>query len=342
MTDKDRKKGSPLSDETVERMKEEIIHGVGYGRPPVHSRFQKGTSGNVKGRPRSAPDPNLMISDLPTVSAILKGAQQKVKMRDGDKIAEVPFREGLVRAMQASALKGDSRAQRLLLQELRSAEERQAIEVQNDREWAREYKAFAHRAIEEARAAGEPPPQILPHPDDIVIDNEVGLRFVGPIDEEGQRKLEETLRFRDLLIMQDELDQRLWPHANKAPGSLSERGRVGGAFLFASALDRTVPERYRLSDHELILRTIRYEGMSKRTLLKELYNGWRALGRNVPRGSTFASFERTKEMLAFTYDLVTASNDGRVELEGARRGEPDSKTQRFFHSWIERINAAPR
>ena len=253
-----------------------------------------------------------------------------------------PLREGLVRSMLATALKGDPRAQRLLLQELHLAEELHAVEVQSDKQWARNYKALAYHAIEEARAAGQPLPRFLPHPDDIMIDNEVGFRCVGPIDEEGQRKLEETLRFRDLLIMQDELDQRLWSSACEAPGSRPERGRAGGAFLFAIALDRTVPERHRLRDHELIRRTFRYEGTSKRALLKELYNGWRALGRNVPRGSTFASLERTKEMLAFTYDLVTASNDGRVELDGACRGEPDSKTQRFFHSWIERINAAPR
>ena len=27
---------------------------TGYGKPPKHSRFQKGTSGNPQGRPRQA------------------------------------------------------------------------------------------------------------------------------------------------------------------------------------------------------------------------------------------------------------------------------------------------
>ena len=51
-----RTNGKPekLSALATEAAKAEIIHGTGYKRPPRHTQFQKGQSGNPKGRPKSA------------------------------------------------------------------------------------------------------------------------------------------------------------------------------------------------------------------------------------------------------------------------------------------------
>lgn len=46
-----------------------------------------------------------------------------------------------------------------------------------------------------------------PHADDIVADADLGVRFIGPIDEAEQAKMEETRRMRDLLLIQDHNDQ---------------------------------------------------------------------------------------------------------------------------------------
>lgn len=45
-------KPARLSEEAVEAAKSAILHGTGYKRPPHHTRFKKGQSGNPKGRPK--------------------------------------------------------------------------------------------------------------------------------------------------------------------------------------------------------------------------------------------------------------------------------------------------
>src|SRR6266851_3230749 len=36
---------------------------VGYGKPPLHTRFKKGQSGNLRGRPRGAKNLTTLVSD---------------------------------------------------------------------------------------------------------------------------------------------------------------------------------------------------------------------------------------------------------------------------------------
>ncbi len=37
---------------------------VGYGKPPLHSRFQKGKSGNAKGRPKGSCNTLKLLNDV--------------------------------------------------------------------------------------------------------------------------------------------------------------------------------------------------------------------------------------------------------------------------------------
>ena len=89
----------------------------------------------------------------------------------------------------------------------------------------------------------------MPYPDDIIIDHANGPRFVGPIDAYEQTKLNETIRLRDTLIMQDELDNRSTVRLNGEP--LTE---PGSAALLSFILDMGVPPRLQLSETQRVLK----------------------------------------------------------------------------------------
>ncbi len=73
---------------------------VGYGKPPVATRFQKGQSGNPKGRPKGAQSFQALFKTI---------LDSKVPIRDENGSRTVTVREALVRNPIKQALKGDSK-----------------------------------------------------------------------------------------------------------------------------------------------------------------------------------------------------------------------------------------
>ncbi len=79
---------------------------IGYGKPPKHSRFKPGQSGNPKGRPKGK---------LPLARMIEKYLDGKMAVTIGTEQKTVSRREGLVMAFVSDALKGKDKVRKQLL-----------------------------------------------------------------------------------------------------------------------------------------------------------------------------------------------------------------------------------
>jgi Family of unknown function (DUF5681) len=81
-------------------------YDVGYGRPPIDSRFQPGQSGNSAGRRKGQPTANEIFT---------KEAARLVKIKRGDTVETITKFEAIVRRMLQLGMEGDIAAARLVL-----------------------------------------------------------------------------------------------------------------------------------------------------------------------------------------------------------------------------------
>ena len=75
-------------------------YNTGYGKPPQHSRFKPGQSGNPRGRPKGSRNSvNVLWDELAELITITENGKQK----------RITKLEGIVKAAALKGLKGDPR-----------------------------------------------------------------------------------------------------------------------------------------------------------------------------------------------------------------------------------------
>ena len=100
--------------------------------------------------------------------------------------------------------------------------------------------------------------------------------------------------------------------------------------MFAMVLNETLPPRVRLSSTDILMKQMKFGRLTKRELLKSLYNSWRKLGRQVPRGAVFCDMSVARERLNFAADFVQEARTGVLDVEAIANGEFNEAARDFM------------
>ena len=112
---------------------------VGYGKPPHHTRFKKGQSGNPGGRPKGS-------KNLPTL--LSEALNEPVVVAENGRRRKITMRQAIIKQLVKRSATADLRAMKILLDMVRD------IESQTEPAFA-ETRAFTEadeKVLEQLRA----------------------------------------------------------------------------------------------------------------------------------------------------------------------------------------------
>jgi hypothetical protein len=120
---------------------------VGYGRPPKGGQFKKGTSGNLRGRPKGGKNAATVLNDA---------LNERVRITENGKEKTITKMEAVLKQMIHKAASGDPRHAALLLKRLKEIEEKperlqkgdRPVQAAEDKIIVEEILARMRRAIE--------------------------------------------------------------------------------------------------------------------------------------------------------------------------------------------------
>lgn len=117
---------------------------AGFMNPPKHTQFQKGKSGNPRGRPRKRDDLNTVLE------RVLK---RKIRIRDEER--KIPIRDALIWKLRELALQGDKQALALQRRIIEQAGLAQTDANDPAAKKAKILKAFENMGIKVDRSEGD-------------------------------------------------------------------------------------------------------------------------------------------------------------------------------------------
>lgn len=121
---------------------------VGYKRPPRHTQFKPGQSGNPNGRPKGTRN---LDTDLE------EELSEKIVVNEGGRRLEISKQRSILKSLVSKALKGDTRAASILVNLKLGLEQSKPVDDRNsslDADDQAILEAYARRLLDAEKHAG--------------------------------------------------------------------------------------------------------------------------------------------------------------------------------------------
>lgn len=294
---------------------------TGYGKPPTNHRFEKGRSGNPKGRPRKAQSTAkpLKLTDTPSNSQFEHEIYRLLQLQENGQPVELPASQALMRSMVATALKGNRLAQKQLYELLKTEEEKAQKKSIDNYLYYANLKKQGEAEIKRYQEKNLPPPALYPHPADIHLDPvTLDIHILGPQRPEDVVLYQKKVLWRDYaMALSIDLNTK-----SKAAQSQHTDSSIDFLLLLSTTTNQSLPPSM------------------QRTELEEFhaYNEWLALSKkerkarrekllqeinNIPCGvrSTIEERKKTQTLLLLLLEGFSKGLDKFIQAMGERESK---------------------
>ncbi|MGC1504076.1 MAG: hypothetical protein WA782_08020 [Sulfitobacter sp.] len=217
---------------------------------------------------------------MSTFDQIVEKTASSVKTvrKDGEP-KEMTMEEIIFEKLTQTALSGSPHALRQWIEHNQVADEKRAAKIAEDVKIWSAYKRTKYAELEAHRKAELPEPIIIPHPDDVTIDDETGVTFDGPLIRADYDLAIQTRCVIDATLLQEALDRR------KAKKKSWPAPVAGDPMTTVLIFNKMLGKRMSYSQNQLIDRRMGLASLSIRDLEKMTFQAWKKAGLPRPRGS---------------------------------------------------------
>lgn len=145
----------------------------------------------------------------PLQEALLKEAAREISIVSNGHTQTARMDEIVTRKMMQMAANGGQHSISNAIYQINMAQRLNQQKIDEKVAFGHRYKSHQQHLLDEARKHGRDLDTVLPHPDDIVVEEGVGYELIGPIDETELRAVKRDCDMRDAAILQAALEERL-------------------------------------------------------------------------------------------------------------------------------------